>query len=57
MKKKEIKFKNSSQGYSIIIGDNILGILPKKIKPNQAIFQLEIWSQNFSINIDIYYEL
>ena len=32
MKKKEIKFKNSSQGYSIIIGDNILGILPKKIK-------------------------
>ena len=32
MKRKEIKFKNSSQGYSIIIGENILGILPKKIK-------------------------
>jgi 3-dehydroquinate synthase/shikimate kinase/3-dehydroquinate synthase len=32
MKNQEIKFKNNSHSYSIIIGTNILGILPKKIK-------------------------
>ena len=32
MKTQEIKFNNLDKNYSIIIGDNILGILPKKIK-------------------------
>tara|TARA_B100000965_G_scaffold128074_1_gene106615 strand:+ start:71 stop:1183 length:1113 start_codon:yes stop_codon:yes gene_type:complete len=32
MKKFEIKVKNKETNYSIIIGDNILNILPKKIK-------------------------
>ena len=32
MKKQEIKFKNKGHNYSIIIGKNILNILPKKIK-------------------------
>ena len=32
MKKQEIKFKNSSYGYSVIIGKNLLPIIPKKIK-------------------------
>ena len=32
MKKREIKFKSSSDNYSIIIGNNILNYLSKKIK-------------------------
>ena len=32
MKIQEIKFKNFNNNYSILIGDNILKILPKKIK-------------------------
>ena len=32
MKNQEIKFKSSKNSYSIIIGKNILGILPTKIK-------------------------
>jgi 3-dehydroquinate synthase len=32
MKNPEIKFRNKSCTYSIIIGENILGVLPKKIK-------------------------
>ena len=32
MKKFEIKVKNKETKYSIIIGDNILNILPEKIK-------------------------
>ena len=32
MKPQEIKFKNLNQNYSIIIGSNVLKILPKKIK-------------------------
>ena len=32
MKMHEIKFKNSSQNYSIIIGSNSLSIIQKKIK-------------------------
>jgi 3-dehydroquinate synthase len=32
MKNKEIKFKSLSSNYSILIGSNILGLLPKKIK-------------------------
>ena len=32
MKNQEIKFQNKNYNYSIIIGENILGILPKKIK-------------------------
>ena len=32
MKNKEVKFKNKNCSYSIIIGENTLGILPKKIK-------------------------
>ena len=32
MKNQEIKFKNRSQNYSIIIGEKSLNILPKKIK-------------------------
>ena len=32
MKNPEIKFRNKSCTYSIIIGENLLGILPKKIK-------------------------
>ena len=32
MKNQEIKFKNKNQSYSIIIGKNVLQVLPKKIK-------------------------
>ena len=32
MKKKEIKFRSLSNNYSVIIGNNILGYLNKKIK-------------------------
>jgi 3-dehydroquinate synthase len=32
MKNQEIKFKDSNHNYSILIGSNILGLLPKKIK-------------------------
>ena len=32
MKTHEIKFSNKDKIYSILIGSNILGILPKKIK-------------------------
>ena len=32
MKAQEIKFKNLNKNYSILIGNNILKILPKKIK-------------------------
>ena len=32
MKKREIKFKSSSDNYSIIIGNNILSYLSKRIK-------------------------
>ena len=32
MKPTEIKFKNKNNSYSILIGNNILKILPKKIK-------------------------
>ena len=32
MKLQKIKFKGFAQNYSIIIGKNILGLLPKKIK-------------------------
>ena len=32
MKNQEIKFKKNNQSYSVIIGKNILNILPKKIK-------------------------
>ena len=32
MKNHEIKFKNLTQNYSVLIGNNILGLLPKKIK-------------------------
>ena len=32
MKNQEIKFKNSTHSYSILIGSNVLGLLPKKIK-------------------------
>ena len=32
MKNQEIKFKNLTHNYSIIIGNNTLGLLPKKIK-------------------------
>ena len=32
MKSQEIKFKNLDKNYSILIGNNILKILPKKIK-------------------------
>ena len=32
MKNQEIKFKNSNQNYSILIGNNILRLLPKKLK-------------------------
>ena len=32
MKNQEVKFKNKNCSYSIIIGENTLGILPKKIK-------------------------
>ena len=32
MKIQEVKFKNANQNYSILIGNNILSVLPKKIK-------------------------
>ena len=32
MKNQEIKFKDLKQGYSILIGNSILGLLPKKIR-------------------------
>ena len=32
MKAQEIKFKNSNKNYSILIGNNILKILPSKIR-------------------------
>ena len=32
MKKQEIKFKNNNQSYSVIIGSNIIRVLPNKIK-------------------------
>ena len=32
MKNQEIKFKNLTHNYSILIGNNTLGLLPKKIK-------------------------
>ena len=32
MKSREIKFKNKNHNYSIIIGKNVLNILPKRIK-------------------------
>ena len=32
MKNQEIKFKNLKNKYSILIGKNVLGLLPKKIK-------------------------
>ena len=32
MKNQEVKFKNKNCSYSIIIGENTLSILPKKIK-------------------------
>ena len=32
MKNQEIKFKNLYHNYSILIGNNNLGILPKRIK-------------------------
>ena len=32
MKIQEIKFNNKNKKYSILIGTNILGVLPKKIK-------------------------
>ena len=32
MKAQEIKFKNLNKNYSILIGNNILKILPNKIK-------------------------
>jgi 3-dehydroquinate synthase len=32
MKNQEIKFKNLTHNYSVLIGSNILGLLPKKIK-------------------------
>ena len=32
MKAQEIKFKNLNKNYSILIGNNILKMLPKKIK-------------------------
>ena len=31
MKNQEIKFKNSNYNYSILIGENVLRLLPKKI--------------------------
>ena len=32
MKNQEIKFKNKNQRYSILIGQNTINVLPKKIK-------------------------
>ena len=32
MKYREIRYKDTLNKYSVIIGDNILSILPKKIK-------------------------
>ena len=32
MKSQEIKFNNLNQNYSILIGNNVIGLLPKKIK-------------------------
>ena len=32
MRNHEIKFKGKSHNYSVMIGKNILGILPKKVK-------------------------
>ena len=32
MKIQEVKFKNANQNYSILIGNNILSVLPKKLK-------------------------
>ena len=32
MKSQEVKFKSSSQNYSVIIGNNTLNLLSKKIK-------------------------
>ena len=32
MKYREIRYKDSSNKYSVIIGENILSILPRKIK-------------------------
>ena len=32
MKNQEIKFKSKNHNYSVMIGKNILGILPKKVK-------------------------
>ena len=32
MKNQEIKFKNTNYKYSIVIGENTLNILPKRIK-------------------------
>ena len=31
MKIQEVKFKNVNQNYSILIGNNILSVLPKKL--------------------------
>ena len=52
MKKQEINFKNKNHKYSIIIGENILKILPKKIKllcPNAQKIALII-DKNVPIN-------
>ena len=32
MKNREIKFKNSNYSYSIVIGNNLLGTLPSRIR-------------------------
>ena len=37
MKVHELKFKNYSQNYSIIIGDNSLSLIQKKIKKNYVL--------------------
>ena len=46
MKNQTIKFKSKDQGYPIIIGRNILRILPKKIK------QLCPKTKNISLIVD-----
>ena len=32
MKKQEVKFKNSKNNYSVLIGDNLINLIPNKIK-------------------------
>ena len=42
MKTQEIKFKDLNKNYSILIGNNILKILPKKIKITCALKQKKL---------------